>query len=447
MIPALAALAVLVAVSWALGRGVVRRGGGEPLGGELGLVMSWISGLVMLYLLLLGFDLLGLSWRLPSLAPALAGLAILGWLVGRRRDAVPRSAASWHPLGWGDAVAAAAFAVFVAATALLWNLHPDFIYHWGIKGWKFYLARGLDFAWLASPEAAHAHPDYPNLVPSLFALTAILGGSFRELPMALWSVLFFALTVLAARALLARFGASPFACQAGVALVGLTLAMFGVGYLQAGGADTLIALALLAGATLLAGEPDERTDVHLGWVAAFAAAAKIEGVALAAWLIGVHLLRRWRARGSGFVRQLTAALVRTVLPSAAVAGVWASQVRANGLFQPANVGGFDLGRVGVVFPELFRSLLTVNWHGLTFCLFALPLLLALRRSRPIAAVCCLQMAFYVAVYLSAAVDPREWVATSAARLYFHLVPTVLVLVIAAADRASARRDGVERSTT
>jgi hypothetical protein len=443
MIPALAALAVLVAVSWAFGRGVVRRGGGEPLGakplgGELELVIGWISGLVMLYLLLLGFDLLGLSWRLPSLAPALVALAILGWLGGRRRDAAPRGAASWQPLGWGDAAAAAAFVVFVAATALLWNLHPDFIYHWGIKGWKFYLARGLDFAWLASPEAAHAHPDYPNLVPSLFALTAILGGSYRELPMALWSALFFALTVLAARALLARLGASPFARQAGVALVGLTLAMFGVGYLQAGGGDTSIALALVAGAALLAGEPDDRTDVHLGWVAAFAAAAKIEGVALAAWLIGVHLLRRWLARGGGFVRQLPAALVRTLLPSAAAVGVWAWQVKAYGLFQPANVGAFDLGRVGVVFPELFRSLLTVNWHGLPFCLFALPLLLTVRRSRPIAAVCCLQLAFYVAVYLSAAVDPLEWVATSAARLYFHLVPAVLVLVITAADRMVQR---------
>ena len=255
--------------------------------------------------------------------------------------------------------------------------------------------------------------------------------------MALWSALYFALTVVAARALLDRLGASPFARQAGVAIVGLTLAMFGVGYLQAGGADTLIALALVAGAALLAGEPDRRADVQMGWVAAFAAAAKIEGMALAAWLVGVYLWRRWR-RAGGWPARLPRILVRTLLPTAAVAGVWAWQVTAHGLFQPANAGALDLGRVAVVVPELLRSLLTVNWHGLSFVLLALPFLLAIRRTRPIAAVCCLQLAFYVYVYLSAPVDPREYVMTSAARLYFHLVPMVLVLLIAAADRISSR---------
>lgn len=425
----LAALAVLVAVGWAMGHGLLRRGGEES--GELRLVTSWITGLVALYLLLLGFSLLGLTWGLP-LAPAIAAVLLLGWLGGRGRDGGATSC--WQPLGWGDGVAAAAFLVFVACTALLWNLHPDFIYHWGLKGWKFYLARGVDAPWLASPEAAYAHPDYPNLVPSLFALTAILGGAFREAPMALWSALYFALTVVAARALLDRLGASPFARQAGVAAVALTLAMFGVGYLQAGGADTLIALALVAGAALLAGEPDRRADVRMGWVAAFAAAAKIEGMALAAWLVAVYLLRRWRQAGGGFPPRLSLVLAHTLLPTAVVAGAWAWQVAAHGLFQPANAGALDLGRVAVVVPELWRSLLTVNWHGFSFSLLALPFLLAIRRTRTIAAVCCLQLAFYVYVYLSAPVDPREYVMTSAARLYFHLVPTVLVLVIATADR-------------
>ena len=66
-----------------------------------------------------------------------------------------------------------------------------------------------------------------------------------------------------------------------------------------------------------------------------------------------------------------------------------------------------------------------------------------RRVRPIAAVCCLQLAFYVYVYLSAPVDPREYVVTSAARLYFHLVPAVLVCGIAAADRLAGERQRTE----
>ena len=55
----------------------------------------------------------------------------------------------------------------------------------------------------------------------------------------------------------------------------------------------------------------------------------------------------------------------------------------------------------------------------------------------IALLCCLQLAFYVYVYMSASVDPREYVVTSAARLFFHLVPAVLILAIASADRWSA----------
>jgi hypothetical protein len=64
---------------------------------------------------------------------------------------------------------------------------------------------------------------------------------------------------------------------------------------------------------------------------------------------------------------------------------------------------------------------------LSFCLLALPLLAADRRLRPAALVCAVQLAFYVAVYFTAATDPAHYIATSAARLFFHVVPTVLLL--------------------
>ncbi len=47
---------------------------------------------------------------------------------------------------------------------------------------------------------------------------------------------------------------------------------------------------------------------------------------------------------------------------------------------------------------------------------------------------CLQLGFYVYAYLAAPADARHWVMTSAARLYFHLVPAVLVLRVAAVER-------------
>jgi hypothetical protein len=418
----------------------------DPPEAESRWVTRWIAGLVSIFALLLALDLLGVPWRPAVLVPLLAAGAVLGWARGRQ---APK--ASWQPPGWGDAAAAAAFLVFVVCTVLLWDLHPDFIYHWGLKGEKFHLAAGLDFEFLASPWNAHVHPDYPNLLPALFAATAAVAGRFDEVPMALWSALFYLATVLMGRQLLRQTAATDFGRQAGLAILALTLTMFGVGYQTAGGADWLLTLAVMTAAVFFTRRPDAAQDLEVGLLAAFAAAAKIEGMALAAWLIVVHLVRRLRGGGAsgraaapspvageGRGEGLSGAAARTALPATLVAGVWAWQVASHHLFQPGNTGAFDWGRVPVVFPELWRSLLTVNWHGLAFCLAALPLLLAVRRTRAIAVVVCLQLAFYVYVYLSASVDPREYVVTSAARLFFHLAPAVLVLTIAAADRWSVR---------
>lgn len=444
------AFLVLVALAWLLGQGFIGRfvegpadrdpanPGSAYLGHwERRWVMAWISGLVALYLLLLILDLLGVPWRALTVLPLALVAAVLGWPRGR----LDRSIEPDRP-GWGDAVAILAFTVFTVCSLLLWNLHPDFIYHWGIKGAKFHLAQGLDFTYLASPWNAHVHPDYPNLLPSLFALTAILVGAFREAPAVLWSVLFFALAVLAARDLLGRLGASPLARQAGVATVALVLAMFGVGYLQAGGADWLLVLAVLAGTAILASPLGTAADFQLGAVAAFAAASKIEGVPLAVFLIAVHLARRCRQP----LAQILPAFACCSLPAASVAGIWAYQVQIHKLFQPTNVGALDLASAGIVFGELLHSFLTVNWHGLTFCLLALPLLFAVggagSPARRISGVLLLQLAFYVYVYMSAPVDPREYVSTSAARLFFHLVPATLVLLLAVADGWSrSARDG------
>ncbi|MEE8525821.1 MAG: hypothetical protein V3T72_17945 [Thermoanaerobaculia bacterium] len=429
----MAALLFLIVVAWFAGRGWIASEH-EPLETESRLVMSWIAGLLSIFALLLVLHLFGIPWRPAILVPLLVAGAALGWIKQRRH--APTS--SWQPAGWGDATAAAAFLVFLAGTVLLWDLHPDFIYHWGLKAEKFHLAAGLDFEFLASPWNAHIHPDYPNLLPSLFAVTAILGGAFGEVPMALWSALFYLATVLMGRQLLRQTAATEFARQAGVAILALTLTMFGVGYLTAGGADWLLTLVVMSAAVFFTVRPDAGHDLPVGMLAAFSAAAKIEGIPLAVWLIGVHLVRRWRHRCGGTILEMPLALVRSALPAVLVTGIWAWQVTSHGLFQPGNTGAFDWGRAPVVFPELWHSLMTVNWHGLTFCLVALPLLLVVRRTRWIAAVVCLQLAFYVYVYLSASVDPREYVVTSAARLFFHLVPAVLVMSIAAADRWSAK---------
>jgi hypothetical protein len=52
----------------------------------------------------------------------------------------------------------------------------DFIGIWGVKANEFFVARGIDWAWLANPFNEFAHVDYPLLVPLLFDLQMLTGG-------------------------------------------------------------------------------------------------------------------------------------------------------------------------------------------------------------------------------------------------------------------------------
>jgi hypothetical protein len=236
------------------------------------------AGLVALHLAMLLLDLAGIPWGRLALAAALGVTAAAGWgwaaLRRRRRGpaqppAAPAATTAGGPAmtghsaagvppatlrpGWGDAVALAALGTY---TALAWKLNaatPDFVYHWGIKGHRYALARGVDWGFLADPLRLTDHPDYPNLVPDLYAATAIWRGRFDERAMMLWSAVLFGLMLLAARAAWRRGGTGGFAAQAGTAAVGLAVGMFALGYLMAGGADWTVALAaLLAAPALLA---------------------------------------------------------------------------------------------------------------------------------------------------------------------------------------------------
>jgi hypothetical protein len=331
---------------------------------------------------------------------------------GSRTARTPGTA---RPLGWGDGAAWFAFAGFAAFAPTLWTATPDFVYHWGIKGERFFLARSVDYAWLAREWNWVVHPDYPNLLPELFAGSALLAGRFDASSQMLWSVLFFAMILVSARKALADTPRSV--AQPALAIVGFALAGFGIQHRMAGAADWMPALALAAALPALLRPADREGDWEIGIAAAFAAASKIEGMPLAAFLAGVQLLRR---------RELRAAL-RLGLPTAIVAGLWALRTFRHGLYQAFNSGAFDLRRV----PEVLRGLMEVagwkeSWHGLTLVLLAVPLLLLPRRTRAAGAVLSLQLAFYLWTYVSSAVDPGFQVISSFPRLAMHLFPAVVV---------------------
>jgi hypothetical protein len=379
--------------------------------------LRWMAGTVLFHLLLTVYDVLGIRWNRATILLPLILLATWGL---RRKAETARLPSGFGGYGWGDGAALFALAAFALFAPTLWTMTPDFVYHWGIKGERFFLAGGVDYAWLAKPGNWVIHPDYPNLLPELFGSSALLAGRFEAPAQMLWSALFFGLLLAPARDAL-RHTSRPLA-QMGMAAVGFTLAGFGLGHRMAGAADWMPALALMAALPALLRPPDREGDLEVGIAAAFAAASKMEGMPLAAFLAGVQLLRRILEERRIDIR----GALCLGLPTALVSIPWALRTFGRGLYQHYNTGAFDLGRAPVVFRSLAYATAGENWHGLPAVLLALPLLLLLGRTRPAAAVAVLQLLFYLWIYFSAAVDTEYQVISSFPRLAMHLIPAVIV---------------------
>ena len=407
-------------------------------------VPAVVAGLVGLHLLLLAFDLAGVPWRRRTLAAGLLAAIAAGVLAVRLARRAPRAAvgpaAAADPPGWADAVALACVGTFAAAAWSLRATIPDFVYHWGIKAKRYHLAGGIDWPWLADPLRWTEHPDYPSLLPGLYAVTAHLRGYFDERAMLAWSVAFFALCVLAARRALGVAAGGGAVRGATLSLVAAAMAVFAVGYDLAGAADWLVALALLAALPALLeparaarARPTAAGDLAVGLAAALAAGAKIEGVVLAVLLVAARLAGRRGPDGGGARARAAAALrrlPRLALPPALVVLPWAVANLRHGLFQGANTGSWDSGRLEVVAGAVVEALATPEWHGLAWTVAASPALLVARRTRAAGAVLALQLAFYLAVYLTAPVDTRFYVLSSLPRLLFPLLPGLLVALVA-----------------
>lgn len=386
------------------------------------LVLGAAVGMVAFHLLATFLDLTGLRWSVASLAIALVTMLALALRFGGR---IPEGERRRLPsnLGWGDETALLSLAVFALVALTLWATTPDFVFHWGLKGHRFFLARGVDYPYLAQSWDWAIHPDYPNLVPELYAASALIAGRFDPPSLMLWSVPFFALLLAAIREALR--GLEPWERQAGIALAAVALSAFAIGHRMAGGADWLPALALLAAIPALTRPPDRAGDLQIGALAAFAAAAKVEGVMLAGLLCLAQLARRpseGRWLGVGRLVRLGALPALVILP-------WWIQVRRYHLFSVMSTDGLTAERTRITLAAVLDVLNLSDWHGFSYVIVLLPLLFLRRATRPLAWVLGGQLTFYLWIYLVSGFETRLYVLTSFPRLLFHLVPAVGVGVM------------------
>lgn len=428
---------LLTLLAQGMGGGLLRLVGGRGI--RASPVTALLAGLVVIHWALTGLQALGAAWTRWSLVLVLGIIWLLIVLTTRRfaaRRAHPEPEPGQGRLGWGEALAGLALAGFASAAWTLRSVNPDFIFHWGLKAKKLVLAGGLDFAYLGHPWNHYTHPDYPTLLPELYAASALIAGDFAEPALLTWSVIFFAALLWTARDWLGR-RVSRGARQAGLAILALAVAAYAIGHLQAGGADLMIAVALLAGAHALGSDVSTaRTDLELGTAAAFAAASKIEGVVLAAILVGSGLVR------AGLRRELSMARgLRLLLPPLGVIVPWIVLSSHHGLFQETNLGAFDASRIEAIVGALAASMALPAWHGLPYLLGLLPFLVVFRRTRWLAVAALLQLAFYLYVYATTPVDPVFYVRSSFPRLLLHVVPAVILggVAVLAGSRAARKR--------
>lgn len=392
------------------------------------LVFAALGGMVLFHLLATFLDLTGLGWSVAKLGIGLAVLFALGVRFSARTQESERRRFP-SDLGWGDEMALLAVAVFALVALTLWVTTPDFVFHWGLKGQRFFLTRGVDYAYLARSWGWAIHPDYPQLLPELYAASALAAGRFDPPALMLWSVFFFVLLLAAAREALR--GAEPFVRQAGTALLAVALGAFALRNQMAGGADWMPALALVAVIPALSRPPDAAGDFQIGIAAAFAAASKVEGVMLAGLLGAAQLARRPAGgRWLGIGR-----LLRLGTPAALVVLPWWIQVRRHHLFTVLSADRITWERAKHVAPAVLDVLNGPSWHGFAWVLLFIPLLAWRRATRPLACVAGGLLAFYLWIYLVAAFDTEYYVAMSFPRLLFHLVPAVAVGMLGAIPAA------------
>lgn len=407
----------------------VATGLGSRLGGRLWqtdddllyrYTLAALAGLTALYAGMLVLEFTGLGWSGPALAGVVLVILLVFSLLGRGASAPPVLRETWP--GWGEWIALTALAALAVCAAKSWATNPDFIFHWGIKGARFAHTGGIDEAFLAKPWGWMRHPDYPWLLPSLFALSAKLRGTFRESGMQLWSAIVFAFTLASARTGLRLAGASRFVSQATLAVIALCCAGFGIGFLVVGGPDWHLALAPLAAWPAFLRRGTLQSDLTVGVAAAFAAGSKIEGMPLAALMLALYWLpspaeRRWRA------------LPALLLPSALVVGPWAWLCWRHGLLSDEHLVRPRLDYLSTIARAGWETLGAPEWHGAALALLLLPLLFRIRKARPLAAIVSLQLSLYFLIYLSAPVKSAAemdfYVRSNLARLAFHLMPALL----------------------
>ncbi len=318
------------------------------------------AGAVLLTLVMLLLTSIGVRWSVAGISITLGILSLTVWLARRAREpkqhrAAVRTGAPNRRMIAALLAAAAGVILFSYAAATARATSTDLLFFWGTKGQQFALARGIDVAFLAEPDHFVLHPDYPPLLPCLYAWGAMAAGRFPWGAGLLSAPIFFALMVAAFWGTARRRmddSSAALRCAFFAALLGFAALASDVG----GNAEPpLLFFEALALGILVFGERSPRADFAASIALAGCALTKFEGAFFAVAVAGV-----FGALGPGRGRlpsRIAAALRLVSLPALALAG-WIAFCARHGIlynYKPGTAGPMTFVNFSKVAAGLVRN--------------------------------------------------------------------------------------------
>lgn len=419
----------------------------RPIGFAARAVLSAACGAAILSTVATLSSLAGIPWSPLGLLVVSAGAAFaFRWALGHQTAAeeLPPGLPLRSRVFWG-ALSAIVVAAALDVTAVGGATSVDMILQWGFKAQAFAAARGFDAALLGN-SANDVNRAYPPLVPTVEAFATMLSGRFPWGAATLVFPLLLVLLALSLPRLLARGGRCDLAF-AGATLAVAVMAYAGVRHEIAGNGDMPLwffeALAAVVLSVPLGGE--RATCVLGGLLLAGATTTKIEGLAFSAAAIAFFVAPRWRRR-----RLRLADLLFLVAPAILSIGAWFAFGISRRIFSGYGMGplfGIRWERTGEVLGAVAHELGKAPWPYLAALLFLAACGATRRPAALPIGVAGLLSVFLLFTYLHGTLDPREWIAWSAARVFAPLSMLLILAGAAGSDRppAATPRDGAARA--
>jgi hypothetical protein len=383
------------------------------------------AGSLALCVAMLSSSALQVRWSIGLLLLPSAAALLLPGDRRFRRFGDPSPSPGEAPPALGLAALATILGVVAYAAGTARATAADFVLFWGTKGQRFAQARAIDVAFLRDPLHYLIHPDYPPLVPCLYAWGSLLAGRFAWRTALLSFPLFTAFAALTlygfARPALGRRAALANAC-----FLAALLGFLGVANMVGGDAEPELFLFEVLALAALVFAGDRAAGVAAAAIALAAAVlTKIEGTVFAVLVVGAYA-----ALGPSTPRDRPKRALVLGLPAATALAGWLLFCRRNGLLDIFRLGARTHLRTGEL-PVVLRELVRYDLFGPRLAAWAVVGALLIARRPPRAALFPLSVAagflvFMVYMYLSGSGDPTLWIQWSGARL--SMTPLVCVLL-------------------